>query len=56
MKHAPNMMDISLEELNGLIERVESRRLEEDDYDVVARVVSTLMYLKQVHDDKSMSI
>ena len=56
MKHAPNMMDISLEELNGLIERLESRRLEEDDYDVVARVVGTLMYLKQVHDDKSMSI
>ena len=56
MKHAPNMMDTSLEELSGLIERLESRRLDEGDYDVVANVVSTVMYLKQVHDDKSMSI
>ncbi len=56
MKHAPNMMDTSLEELSGLIERLESRRLDEDDYAVVANVVATVMYLKQVHDDKSMSI
>ena len=56
MKHAPNMMDTSLEELSGLIERLESRRLDEGDYDVVANVVATVMYLKQVHDDKSMSI
>lgn len=56
MKHAPNMMDISIEELNGLIERLESRRLEADDYEIAARVVGTLMYLKQVHEDKSMSI
>ena len=56
MKHAPNMMDTSLEELSGLIERLESRRLDEDDYSVVANVVATVMYLKQVHDDKSMSI
>ncbi len=56
MKHAPNMMDTSLEELSGLIERLDSRRLDEDDYPVVANVVATVMYLKQVHDDKSMSI
>lgn len=56
MKHAPNMMDTSLKELGGLIERLESRRLDEDDYSVVANVVATVMYLKQVHDDKSMSI
>ena len=56
MKHAPNMMDTSLEELRGLIERLDSRRLDEDDYPVVANVVATVMYLKQVHDDKSMSI
>ena len=56
MKHAPNMMDTSLEELSGLIERLESRRLDEDDYSVVANVVATVMYLKQVHDNKSMSI
>ena len=56
MKHAPNMMDTSLEELRGLIERLDSRRLDENDYPVVANVVATVMYLKQVHDDKSMSI
>lgn len=56
MKHAPNMMDTSLEELKGLSERLESRRLDEDDYAVVANVVATVMYLKQVYDDKSMSI
>jgi len=56
MKHAPNMMDTSLEELSGLIERLESRRLDEGDYAVVSSVVSTVIYLKQVHDDKSMSI
>ncbi len=56
MKHAPNMMDTSLEELNGLIERLESRKLDECDYAVVTSVVSTVIYLKQVHDEKSMSI
>lgn len=56
MKHAPNMVDISVEELNALIERLESRELEEADYEIAAKLVSTLMYLKQVHDDKSMSI
>jgi transposase len=56
MKHTPNMMDISIEELNGLIERLESRRLKADDYEIAAQVVGTLMYLKQVHEDKSMSI
>lgn len=56
MKHAPQMVDVSIEELNDLIERLESRELEEDDYEVAAKLVGTLMYLKQVHDDKSMSI
>jgi len=50
------MLDTSVEELGSLIERLESRRLGEGDYDVMASVVSTVMYLKQVHDDKSMSI
>lgn len=50
------MVDISVEELNALIERLESRELEEADYEIAAKLVSTLMYLKQVHDDKSMSI
>jgi transposase len=50
------MVDISVEELNALIERLEARELEEADYEIAAKLVSTLMYLKQVHDDKSMSI
>jgi hypothetical protein len=50
------MVDVSIEELNDLIERLEARELKETDYEVAARLVSTLMYLKQVHDDKSMSI
>ena len=56
MKHAPDMMDISVEELKSLVKRLESRKLDDGDYVVVASVVSTVMYLKQVHDDKSMSI
>jgi len=56
VKHAPNMVDISIEELSDLIERLEARELKESDYEVAARLVSTLMYLKQVHDDKSMSV
>jgi transposase len=56
VKHAPNMVDISVEELNALIERLEARELKEADYEIAAKLVSTLMYLKQVHDDKSMSI
>jgi transposase len=56
VKHAPNMVDISIEELNDLIKRLEARELEEADYEVAARLVGTLMYLKQVHDDKSMSV
>jgi transposase len=50
------MVDISIEELNGLIERLEARELKETDYEVAAKLLSTLMYLKQVHDDKTMSI
>lgn len=34
VKHAPNMVEISIEELNGLIERLEARKLEENDYEV----------------------
>jgi len=44
MKHAPNMMDTSLEELRGLIERLDSRRLDENDYPVVANVVATVCF------------
>ena len=55
MKHAPNMVDVSIEELNDLIERLEARELKETDYEVAARLLGTFMYLKQVHDDKSMS-
>jgi hypothetical protein len=50
------MVDISIEELNDLIKRLEARELKEADYEVASKLVSTLMYLKQVHDDKSMSI
>ncbi len=50
------MVDITIEELHELIERLEARELEEADYEVAAKLVSTLMYLKQVHDDKTMSI
>ncbi|MCP4896577.1 MAG: IS66 family transposase [bacterium] len=50
------MVDISTEELNDLIERLKAQQLEEADYEVAARLVGTLMYLKQVHDNKSMSI
>ena len=56
MKHAPEMVDISIEELNDLIKRLKAQKLEEADFEVTARLVGTLMYLKQVHDDKSMSI
>ena len=55
MKHAPRMVDISVEELKALIERVEARQLQGDDYEDAARLLNTLMYLKQVHEDKSMS-
>ena len=56
MKHAPQMLDISIEELNVLIKRLEARELEATDYEVAAKLVGTLMYLKQVHEDKSMSV
>ena len=56
MKHAPEMVDISIEELNNLIKRLNAKQLEEADYEVTARLVGTLLYLKQVHDNKSMSI
>jgi transposase len=50
------MVDVSIGELNVLIERLEARELEEADYEIAAKLVGTLMYLKQVHEDQSMSV
>jgi transposase len=50
------MLEVSIEELNDLIKRLEARELEEADYEVAAKLVGTLVYLKQVYEDKSMSV
>jgi transposase len=56
VKYAPNMVDVSIEELKALIERLEKQEPKEGDCRDAARLLSTLMYIKQVFDEKSMSI
>lgn len=53
---APKRIDLTHEQMEELLKRVEERRLEEGDWELVKWIAQTIIFMSQVLDEKSMSI
>ncbi len=56
MTKKPERIDITEEELEALVERVESDRLEPGDYEVIKAMAETIAYLSQAIDQKGVQL
>lgn len=52
----PEYFDLTPEQIEALLARVEASTLEENDAELIGRIVETLRYLYQVIDDKNVSM
>lgn len=53
---APKRIDLTREQMEGLLKRVEERRLSEGDWELIKGMAETITFMSQVLDEKSMSI
>jgi transposase len=53
---APERIDLNLEEVNALLERVAAESLKEGDYEIIKAMAETIRVLSQSVDDKAASI
>jgi len=54
--NAPERIDLNLEEVNALLERVAAESLKEGDYEIIKAMAETIRVLSQSVDDKAASI
>lgn len=53
---APKRVDLTPAQMEGLLKRIEERKLSEGDWELIKGMAETITFMSQVLDEKSMSI